>query len=413
MESMETPAKRADVSQRQLDDRILVVKCDSTNKVLDSRSDAITPTTTTTKVQPIKIVIPVTGVVTLSGPTTINSPPKMIISPVHLSTQPTVSVKVGTNQLMSVKMVTNASLIQNSLTSSPPAVMNGVSDVANTSQKPVVSPDISAGSPLTNLPLTDDTQAKMTREQKQLQASINSSMVLSQMVTAGSTTRKSRGRKKKSQSPKAPQTDTTTNNIPRSKSMDVLNKGPRTRSRSRSQGQMTEDLNSENDGSTPKRHNMRSANADFAQKQKSFMKEIIKTQDSEEESAAKSDEETHSLKGTATKNVTVHIESLPQAPKVRTFYILFLSTFLTRDHLPPNRRAGLVFVGVVIKVVFLELNSFLAQISNVNAHFTRDACQNNNNPQISGRVPNVKKLKQRRQSTVENRSLRRILSVSY
>lgn len=313
MESMETPAKR------QLDERILVVKCDSTNKVLDSRSDAITPTTTTTKVQPIKIVIPVTGVVTLSGQTSINSPPKMIISPVHLSTQPTVSVKVGTNQLMNVKMVTNASLIQNSLTSSSPAVMNGVLDVANASQKPSVSPDISAGSPLTNLPLTDDPQAKMTREQKQLQASINSSMVLSQMVTAGSTTRKSRGRKKKSQSPKAPQTDTTTNNIARSKSMEILQKDLRTRSRSRSQSQATEDLNSENDGSTPKRHNMRSANADFAQKQKSFMKEIIKTQDSGEEEGPKSDEETHSLKGTATKNVTVHIESLPQAPKVRTF----------------------------------------------------------------------------------------------
>lgn len=302
---METPPNGTDVSQQLAESRILVVKCVTPGKILD-KSDATSPS----KVQPIKIVIPTPGTPTFQAQTNTTTP-KMIISPVHLSTQPTVSVKLGTNQL-NVKMVTNASLIQNSLTSPP--TMNGVVELANVSQNsgvPLPSPSLIqsfSGGATTR----DDSPARMTREQKQLQESINSSLVLSQMISSGSSIRKSRGRKKKSQSPKSQQTDIT--KISRSKSMNGLDMEGRSRTRSRS-SQKTDSENEQ--GSTQKRHNMRSANAEFAQKQKSFMKEIInKTQDSPDEIDG-SDNDNGATK--VNKNVQGNISesSLPQAPKVK------------------------------------------------------------------------------------------------
>lgn len=311
MESMETPPNGTDVSQQLAESRILVVKCVTPGKILD-KSDATSPS----KVQPIKIVIPTPGTPTFQAQTNTTTP-KMIISPVHLSTQPTVSVKLGTNQL-NVKMVTNASLIQNSLTSPTLPTMNGVVELANDSQNsgvPLPSPSLIQS--FSGVATTrDDSPARMTREQKQLQESINSSLVLSQMISSGSSIRKSRGRKKKSQSPKSQQTDIT--KISRSKSMNGLDMEGRSRTRSRSSPK----TDSENEqGSTQKRHNMRSANAEFAQKQKSFMKEIInKTQDSTDEIDG-SDNDNGVTK--VNKNVQGNISdtSLPQAPKVKLLSI--------------------------------------------------------------------------------------------
>lgn len=330
MESMETPSNGTDTSEQNSGDRILVVH-------LDKRSDATSPT----KVQPIKLVIPSSTGAASKFAQTNSKPTKMIISPVHLSTQPRVSVKLGSNQL-NVKMVTNTSLIQNSLTS-PTA--NGVTELPTEThtislQNSKINDPSSATRPNLVEESRDESPGKMNREQKQLQNSINSSLVLSQMIIEGSTTRKSRGRKKKSQSPKQTQDPSISpETLSRSKSMEVLSKEGTRRSRSRnlSRSSSLMDLDSENDqeGGTPKRHNMRSANAEFAQKQKIFMKEIIKTQESADEGSEfetrelvksnsnKSMKIDKSIK--VDKNMTID-KSLPQAPKVTFKYnIVFIN----------------------------------------------------------------------------------------
>lgn len=341
MESLEkTPANGIGVPQQRVEDCILV---NSLSKVLDKRDAIATPFSK--KIQPIKIVIP-SSTSTPNFPQTNYTTPKMIISPVQLSAQPTVSVKLGSNQL-NVKMVTNASLFQNSLTS--PAI-NGVSELpieAETMSSPQKQKKVSESTDI-SFPMTpnstdtnrDDSPAKMTREQKQLQDSINSSLVLSQMIIGGGMIRKSRGRKKKSQSPKQlrdPSLDP--QRLSRSKSMDVLNKESkivRSRQPSRSRNSILRsrsgsptDQDSENDqGNTPKRHNMRSANAEFAQKQKSFMKEIIKTQESADEIERSEDDEAGQLvKTNSNKSITV-VENLPQAPKVNNSIILISGSFI-------------------------------------------------------------------------------------
>ncbi|XP_063709073.1 E3 SUMO-protein ligase RanBP2-like [Culicoides brevitarsis] len=279
-----------------------------------------------TKVQPIKIVIsssctalPTQTTSLATTPTKLDSqqPAKMIISPVHLSTQPTVSVKVGTNQ-MNVKMLTNASLIQNSSLTSSPATLNGVVST--------VIPRIHTEIDEISRQQRDESPAtKMTREQKALQDDILGSAVLSQMIIDGNaTSRKSRGRKKKSQSPRQQQQQRITRSKSREKVVgdDGVPQQRTTRSKSRettktdgsfteeshgSSSPLTEQTIDSDQGSTPKRHNMRSANAEFAQKQKSFMKEIIKTQDSEEGS----DDEARN----GSSDMKLGVDVVAQAPK--------------------------------------------------------------------------------------------------
>uniref|UniRef100_A0A336LU35 CSON004783 protein n=1 Tax=Culicoides sonorensis TaxID=179676 RepID=A0A336LU35_CULSO len=327
MESNETPPSVAQIFQKSIEKGIcerslsaatLPVSTTTTPlKVLD-KSDAISSSTAAaTKLQSFKIV---------ATPLT-NTTQKVIVSPVNLlADQPTVTVKLGSNQL-NVKMVSNASLIQNSsvvTSQSSSPIVNGLAESKpeTTSTKSVTPQSVqvaqchSDGSSDSQHSVVsrDESPVKLTREQKQLNKSINSSLMLSQMVMGVATQRK-RGRKKKAQSP---DDESFENKMSRSKSMGSLNKDDespvrRLRQRSRSRASSRCSVTStEGSETTPKRLNMRSANAEFAEKQKSFMKGIIKTQESADEGDPDEEESPNNVDQNKTLAVK---ESLPIPPK--------------------------------------------------------------------------------------------------
>lgn len=302
------------------------------------------------KLQPIKITIPVSTLLTSTpGSQKLTSP--VLAQDVNLSAQPTVTAKIGDTKIMNVKMVTNASLISTSMS---PITVNNIS-IDHFKSIPeitsIVLDDSSLHMDSTSVDTDGDDEmnpTKLTREQKSLQASINNSKVLSEYMTEDNTNigRKSRGRKKKV----IDTASTSLSSLNRSKSMGQLNdlapKERRGRGRPRSRAPSVSStacaratrsrsrsiaLNDTSDDSlTPKRANMRSANAEFAQKQKSFLKEIIKTQESDEGEVT--DDETDDNK--SYKSITFK-EDLKVPPKVSIFD-LFLKYFCSYAFLFPD-----------------------------------------------------------------------------
>lgn len=282
-------------------------------------SKEVTPINCAAKVQPFKILLPSSTVTTTvaTAPTIVtqnDASPKMTVSPVKLLRQ-SLLMKPGDNQT-NIKLVTNALLLQDKTTTDTQE---------SSTEKSVESTKVLAQATMEPSPGPDESTVNISREQRQLQESINSSLVLQQMIYEANSERKTRERKKRSQSPKR-QTDSNGRKS-RCKSMDASKNRHRSVSgdnsnstlnyslRSRSSSRVRDDSDNEQDNTPNKRLNMRSSNMEFAQKQKSFMKEIIKTQESAEESDA--DE-------TSSKSILM-VQHLPEPPKV--FIISFISFF--------------------------------------------------------------------------------------
>lgn len=304
---------------------------------MTNSSDDIAPKRT---VEPIKITIPISnGLETSSGRSSSGVvSPTISVQNLNLSEQPTVAAQIGDKKFVNVKIVTPASLITSTPTKSTIPQMMADSSTEETAKRftPTTTPiekvikakDTMQGmeneSMMTMIGDDDSNiSAKLSRDLKQLQDSINNSKVLTEYFIEGNRSRSRRksiaGASEKSLSPppdsRSP--SRSTRSVSRTPSRTLSRGGNFQAGAERSPSPSSARSVRSRRGSRSKsreprgqkRSNMRSSNRDFIQKQQKFLQKVNSQAESDNSSGGEDDIDQHS-----SRNQTIEVQELLQAP---------------------------------------------------------------------------------------------------